>query len=344
MIGSKNKIIVVLQVIGLLCSFSHLSSKLQAQTARPDDSGPATKSAKGRPKGKTVRGPKADPKGAGTAATAKARFANISLTVNPADSAVWIDGQQFDKVDTATGRFEVTIEPGPHRLVVRHSGYGDQLLTLDLRPAENDLGVITLEPRLGTLNVAPSAADADIRIGSVDGHQNGGTYSGIINDLGLPPGVYEVIVSKSGYQTVTRQVTVKPGESVYLEPKLDPLPTEEPKTRRSVNTGTPASSSVHVEGKYLVVEIQGASGDSALTLGSITFLISDPASGSGQAEGILSGGPCQVEFVRLENVAEGSFIETPGPTNHWARLVLRIRPKNSKRPIQFAINWKSVQL
>jgi hypothetical protein len=100
---------------------------------------------------------------------------------------------------------------------------------------------------------------------------------------------------------------------------------------------------VRAEGKYLIIEIQGASGDNTTLLGSITFTLADAMAGIGQVQGLLSGGPCHVEFVRLENVAEGSFIETPGPTNQWAKLILRIRSKNSKRPIQFAINWKAVQ-
>jgi hypothetical protein len=47
--------------------------------------------------------------------------------------------------------------------------------------------------------------------------------------------------------------------------------------------------------------------------------------------------------VRLENVAEYSFVEPPGAANQWARAVVRLRPKESKRPMHFLINWKSLR-
>lgn len=59
--------------------------------------------------------------------------------------------------------------------------------------------------------------------------------------------------------------------------------------------------------------------------------------------GAFNGWPCSVDFVRLENVAEGAVIEAPGPSNQWSVIVVRLRRKDQKRPVSFAINWKSLQ-
>jgi hypothetical protein len=338
MVDWKNQLLNCLKVVLILGAFSNAGPLLRAQTARPDDPVPSTTVNKPRTNNKPIRS-KHEAKT--TPGNVKPRFSSIKLLVIPADSAVWIDGQQIDKVDP-TGRFELNIEPGPHRLIVRHAGYSDQLQTLSLTPGESDLGTITLEPRLGRLNVAPETSGATITIENSDS-QHIGTYAGAVSDLRLAEGDYKVIVSKTGYATKTLEVNVRAGETFHFDPSLEPLEAKAPLPLARSNFRVPVRSSVRTEGKFLIVELEGASGDNTGILGSINFTVSDPASGIGQTDGALSGGPCQVEFIRLENVAEGSFIETPGPSNRWARLVLRIRPKNSKRPLQFVINWKSVQ-
>jgi hypothetical protein len=98
-----------------------------------------------------------------------------------------------------------------------------------------------------------------------------------------------------------------------------------------------------VEGKYVVVELGGRSGDTSSPFGAVDVTLTR----SGQVwtvnvTGMLTGHPCQFDFVRLENVAESTFAEPPGSGNQWGRAVLRIRPKDSKRPIRFLINWKAL--
>jgi TonB family protein len=59
--------------------------------------------------------------------------------------------------------------------------------------------------------------------------------------------------------------------------------------------------------------------------------------------GNLNGFPCQVDLLKLENVADAVIVETPGPANNWSEIVVRLRPKDEKRrPISFAINWLSL--
>ena len=138
----------------------------------------------------------------------------------------------------------------------------------------------------------------------------------------------------------SREIRVNPGESVYLEPLLDPFPRPTPTPTPALPV-TPMSFTVQRQDKYLLFYLQGSSGDSTKTLGSITVSMNGPARNT--VSGNLSGLPCQIELIKLENIAEASIVEAPGPANNWTSMVVRVRPKDEKRrPISFAINWKSL--
>jgi protein TonB len=101
------------------------------------------------------------------------------------------------------------------------------------------------------------------------------------------------------------------------------------------------SFSVQRQDKYLLFHLQGSSGDSTKNLGSITVSFKGPADNT--VTGNLNGLPCQVELIKLENIAEASVVEAPGPANNWSSMVVRVRLKDEKRrPISFAINWRSL--
>lgn len=263
----------------------------------------------------------------------------VSIKVRPQDSTVVLDGQQLD-LDSG-GELHLTgLRIGRHSITVSHTGYTEHQQTIELQPGENDPIDITLTSLKGTLNVVPGVTDADINIRSIDRNQNVGTYVSAISSLELPPGAYEITISKKGYEIVTRKVSIKPAESVYLEPQLSPLPPPAPAPKPAISV-LPMNSLVEKQGKYFIVYLQGASGDTSKTLGSINVTVAEIAGNN--VRGVLNGLPCRVQFVQLENVAEGALVETPGPSNQWARVVVRVRPKDSKRPIVFAINWSSLQ-
>src|SRR5260370_4806236 len=95
------------------------------------------------------------------------------------------------------------------------------------------------------------------------------------DNVGLPSGEYELTVFKPGYQPATRAFTIKPGGSVNLEPRVDPIPTPSPTP--TPRTAITPSSSVNVEGKYLVIRILGASGDTSRNAGTISITINRAA-------------------------------------------------------------------
>jgi hypothetical protein len=64
--------------------------------------------------------------------------------------------------------------------------------------------------------------------------------------------------------------------------------------------------------------------------------------GGAQATGFFPGVACSVSFGEKENVDEISFVEAPGPSNHYSRARVRVRPKKSKKPVRFVIIWRAL--
>jgi TonB family protein len=273
------------------------------------------------------------------AKTDDSKNAKLAIKVTPADSVVWLNDQQMSNL-SSDGNLAVTnLKPGPYVLTVRHAGYSDLVRHIDLQPDENDPINIALEPIKSTLSVKPNIDGSSIGLRSIDRDASAGEYAGAIDQIEFPPGEYEVTISKPGYQPISRRVTLKPGATVELEPRIDPLPTPTPTPKVVI---TPRSS-VTVDGKYLVVRVVGTSGDSAQTNGTVNVSV-NRGMPTASVQGSLNGLPCNVSFVPLDNVAEGSLIDNPSASNAWALIGARIRPKDSKRPVSFTVNWSTIQV
>lgn len=263
--------------------------------------------------------------------------ASLSVTVTPADSLVWLNNERKE-VDS-NGSLVLTIPPASYTLVVRHEGFRDDQRSVDLKSGENPTLTIKLEPLKGTLHIRPSVDGTSIELRSVDRNQNVGSYAGAIDQIEFPPGEYEITISKPGYATATRTVTLKAGAAVELEPRLDPLPPPKPAPKPRPR---PMSARVETDGKYLIVHLSGTSEDDSTTLGSINVSVGKSSLAFPEVSGTLNGSPCRIEFFKIENIDKGSLMETPGPSNQYSVIIVRIRPKDSKRPVRFAINWKSI--
>ena len=197
----------------------------------------------------------------------------------------------------------------------------------------DDFTNLRLEILLGSLTVSPSVDGAELSLRNVDADRNVGTYAGGISQTELPPGEYELSVSKKGYKPVTRRFAVKAGESAYLEPHLEALPVEKPRPQMAMN------ASVRPDGKYFIVQLFGSSGADMPKSGSINVSI-NKGSNFADVSGNFTGLPCDIELVRLENVSDATLIEFPFSTNQWARAVIRVRPKDTKKPARFAIDFR----
>lgn len=273
--------------------------------------------------------------------------AKLSVSVTPPDSTIDLDGRVY----RASGGAFVKdgIKPGQYRVVVGRDGYRERAYDVTLRPGRVEQLNAALDPLDGTLEVKPTVSGAGIDIIRVETNESVGRYTGPASNISLPPGRYQVFVSKDGYRTVIRGVTVESSKTVSIEPPLEliPRPTPTPATRRPARPSFPSDSAMrvatYVEGKYIMVVLTGRSGDRSSAVGALDITISGGTEVSAfDVKGMLTGYPCQVDFVKLENVAEYSFVEPPGVANQWARAVVRVRPKGNKRPMHFLLNWKSL--
>lgn len=290
-----------------------------------------------RPVDSPSRTPKPNQRRSPVRPTPKAAPASLTITVSPADSLVLLNSERKE-VDSS-GSLVLPLPPASYTLNVHHEGFRDEQRLVDLKSGENSALTIKLEPLKGTLNIKPSVDGASIELKSIDRNQSAGSYAGAIDQIDFPPGEYEITISKPGYATATRTVILKAGAIVELEPRLDPLPPPKPAPRPRPR---PMSARVENDGKYLIVHLTGSSADDSTALGSINVSVSKSTQAFPEVSGTLNGSPCRIELFRLENIDEGSLIETPSPSNQYSVIVVRIRPKDSKRPVRFAINWNSI--
>jgi TonB family protein len=286
------------------------------------------------PKGPTT--PSTDPK-----VVPEQRFANMTIMA-PIGCRVWINNVEVEMPQTGI-LTRKSVKPGPHLIVARKPDFRDYSQQVDVLLDQENVFSIILTPLPAKLTVSPSIGGAEVDIFNLETSQSVGHYFHQLNQVDLVPGRYRISTSKNGYRVSMREITARPGESIYLEPLLEPLPTPTPTPRSALTIrNIPMTFDIRKQDKYLVLRLQGSSGDTAKIVGSVNVSLGGPA--NNYVSGNFNGLPCRVEFVKLENIAEGSIVEAPGPWNNWSAIVVRIRPKDEKRrPISFAINWSTLE-
>jgi len=277
----------------------------------------------------------------------------------PAGCRIWINEQEIDgsqpaamlsisnqqvKTSFLPNSGTVTLKglkPGSYWITARKQDFREYKRQADVLLDQENVFSIVLTPLPAKLTVSPSISGAEVEVSNLDSGRSEGRYFHNLDRVELAPGRYRITTSKSGYRFSTREVTARAGESIYLEPLLEPLPAPSPTPVVPKLQSVPMTLEVQRQDKFLILRLQGSSGDIGRTVGSVNVTLGGPA--SNYVSGNLNGLPCQVEFIKLENIAEGSVVEAPGPSNNWSSIVVRVRPKDEKRrPISFAINWNSL--
>ena len=143
---------------------------------------------------------------------------------------------------------------------------------------------------------------------------------------------------KGGTDSYTRSITVR-----RRVPRTAPG-VSSPETTNT-QTGPTTLQEASTEGKYTLVRLEGQPSEIAGTWGFIEVALSTvglvPTIRS--VTGVLPAVPCRVDIVARENVGEYSFKEPPGTFNQWRRVLVRVRPKDPKRVIRFAIYWQVLE-
>jgi hypothetical protein len=258
--------------------------------------------------------------------------ATLNVSVNPPDSTILLDGEDLRSKGNRDAQGAINLKPGTYTILARKEGYREEQRDVALYPGQSAMIELNLIPLLGKLSVIADVPEAEINIGDV------GSYTGRVSQLELKPGIYEVNVTKPGYQKAVYRALIEPEHLTLVEAKLEPI------KKPARPTVTTMSLSTSYEGKYTLVTLSGSSGIAMSQSGSIAVTLDgqEAFGGSKNAMGVLTGYPCRIDFVPLENVDEYSFKEAPGLANQWSRIVLRIRPKKTNRPVRFLINWQAI--
>jgi len=160
-------------------------------------------------------------------------WAVVSLTTQPAGAAVLVDG-----VAVGTTPAAVEIASGEHEIEARLAGYNawsSRLIVAANQPQQ--LPDVTLKAADGRVDLASAPLEASV---SVDGEFRGRTPL----TLRLSPGrAHRVALSKPGYDTVTRELSVAADSGRRLSIELPPQYGE------VAITSTPTNAEVWVDGE-----------------------------------------------------------------------------------------------
>jgi TonB family protein len=145
----------------------------------------------------------------------------LAVTVSPPDSTVLVDGEKFALRDES-GRRIANLKPGKYSVTASKPGYAEYAQSIVLTSKTSESLNIILRPQPGSVNINSNVENCEIVITNKDRDRFIGRYSGSVNALSVEPGQYEITITKSGYRTTKRTVNVKSGDSIYLEPVLEP--------------------------------------------------------------------------------------------------------------------------
>ena len=155
--------------------------------------------------------------------------------------------------------------------------------------------------------------------------------SGIEPDSGSIQVRLTVTVNDQRGGTATDSTSV----TVFEQRRPEPVP-QTPQTPPA----RALSASQATEGEELIVTITGSPRASGASSGSIEVT----AGTSGvHVSGVWPPSACRLPLpVGLQNVDRATFAETPLRSNGYSRIVVRVRPKNSKQPVRFRILWQAI--
>ncbi len=140
-------------------------------------------------------------------------WAEVSLTVEPGDAAVLVDGEP---VGAGSGVYEIL--EGERELRLELAGYAPLTQTLEVTAGDPiDLGDLVLTPATGVLRLTSDPSGANVAL-------NGEFAGQTPLDLELEPGREHLIsLSRAGYQRTSRTLRMEAGARASRDVRLDPL-------------------------------------------------------------------------------------------------------------------------
>ncbi|MCI0356452.1 MAG: PEGA domain-containing protein [Acidobacteria bacterium] len=160
------------------------------------------------------------------------RAATISVSSDPAEATILLDGQATGKVTPA----QLIVAKGAHTITVRKQGYLDASSTLDLAPGQSAQFAPTLKLTGSTQDIKTAGGigglfgGAPKDAGRVTVRTNPKGAQVLVNgqpvkkttpvDFFLNPGNYEITIALAGHKPVKKIITVEKGGKLVLEETL----------------------------------------------------------------------------------------------------------------------------
>ncbi|NPA47179.1 MAG: PEGA domain-containing protein, partial [Thermococci archaeon] len=157
---------------------------------------------------------------------------NLTITSDPYGAKVYINGTYKGITPLV-----LSLIPGTYKVKLTRRGYKNYTTTVKLSPDKSKTLSVTLSPLYGQVKITSTPLGAKVYIN--------GSYKGMTPlDLSLPPGTYNVRISKQGYKDYETPLSLSAGEHKTLSVTLTPL------FGYLTVTSTPSGASVYIDGKY----------------------------------------------------------------------------------------------
>lgn len=144
-----------------------------------------------------------------------------ALTINStmAGCQVFLNGVSRGVTNT-DGTLRLPLKAGRYKVVLKKENYEEQERSVIVASGAEAVESFSLTAIQGRLTVNTSIPGADVTL-------NGVEFPAGIRDLSIPAETYEVRVSKPGFRTFTKTITLNPRGSVTVDASLEPVPIEE---------------------------------------------------------------------------------------------------------------------
>jgi hypothetical protein len=142
-------------------------------------------------------------------------------------AGVWVDGNYVGYLKELKGRKKVLLLPGQHEVVVRQSGYLDNVQKVVVQPGEKRLVIVTLQlapqatvPNVTAklkLNIKPKRAAVFLDEKYV-GHAS--EFGGKFRSMEISPGKHKIRVELPGYRTFLTEIDLLANQETEVKTEL----------------------------------------------------------------------------------------------------------------------------
>lgn len=139
----------------------------------------------------------------------RARPSTVRITTNPNGASVFVDEE-----DRGNAPLDLSLDAGEHEVYIAHAGRRSPTRKVVAEFGDAITLRIDLDARPGTLVVNSNVAGAEVRL-------NGEVVGQTPLTSSIPAGEYQLLVSKPGYRTVQRTVTIPPEGSEQVRTDLE---------------------------------------------------------------------------------------------------------------------------